>query len=168
MKEVLVSICVTAIMTAVYRALSPTDKFGAQIKLVISCFFAVTVISAVSGIIPFWDISDILNADTSYNDYSVQLGKLTAEETANSLRRTLTEELAKEGITPEKIYIDVNISDKGSISISEITLVFEQAEYELLAQRAVVLAQRLVGTKTKVTAETPARSAPQKKEREEQ
>ncbi|MBQ9484445.1 MAG: hypothetical protein IJU82_09655 [Ruminiclostridium sp.] len=165
MKELLISICVTAVMTGVYKALVPSDKMSSQVKLLVSCFFMVSVINAVSGAVPFWDISDILDADTSYNDYSVQLEKLTAEETANELRKRISEKLAEENISPEKIYIDVNISDSGSISISEIKLVFIRKEYELHGQRAVVLVRSVTGTKVKVTAEPDSRT---EKEREGQ
>ena len=165
MKELLVSICVTAVMTGVYKALVPSDKFSAQIKLLVSCFFIVSVINAVSGTVPFWDISDILEADTSYNDYSVQLEKLTAKETADVLRRRISEKLAEENIVPEKIYVDVNISESGSISISEIKLVFIRKEYELHGRRAVVLAKNVTGTGIKVTAEPDSRT---EKEREGQ
>lgn len=165
MKEILISICVTAVMTGVYKALVPSDKMSSQVKLLVSCFFMVSVINAVSGAVPFWDISDILDADTSYNDYSVQLEKLTAEETANELRKRISEKLAEENISPEKIYIDVNISDSGSISISEIKLVFIRKEYELHGQRAVVLVRSVTGTKVKVTAEPDSRT---EKEREGQ
>ena len=109
MKEILLSVCVTAIMTAVYKALAPSDRFASQIKLLVACFFVVSVIGAVSGASGLIDITDIINADTSYNDYTVQLEKLTAEETANNLRKVIAEELAKAGISPEKIYVDVNI-----------------------------------------------------------
>lgn len=152
-------------MTGVYKALVPSDKMSSQVKLLVSCFFMVSVINAVSGAVPFWDISDILDADTSYNDYSVQLEKLTAEETANELRKRISEKLAEENISPEKIYIDVNISDSGSISISEIKLVFIRKEYELHGQRAVVLVKSVTGTKVKVTAEPDSRT---EKEREGQ
>ncbi len=168
MKEVLLSVCVTAILTAVYKTLAPTDKFGAQIKLLTACFFTVSVIGAVDGAVALFDLSDIMNADTSYNDYSVQFTKMTADETANELRRAISEKLAAEGITPENIYIDVNISDKGSISISEIKLVFGKGDYAVYSERAVVLARRLVGTGIKITAETDSRSKFTAKEREEQ
>ncbi len=158
MKNVLFSICAAAIMTAIYRLIAPTDRFGAQIKLLVSCFVIVTVISAVSGEIPAWDISDILSADTSYNDYAVQLDNAVTEETARKLRDRISEVLAEEEIFPEKIYIDINISDKGRISINEIKLVFGIKEYEEKAERAVVLVQQEVGTRIKVTAEIASRA----------
>ncbi|MBO6229977.1 MAG: hypothetical protein J6O50_05370 [Ruminiclostridium sp.] len=165
MKELLLSVCVTALMTSVYKALVPADRFSAQIKLLVACFFAVSVINALSGVLPFGDISDILSADTSYTDYSVQLRQLTSEEVAGEMRKLISEKLAEENIVPEKIYIGVNISDSGSISISEIRLVFIREDHEQYADRAVVLVKRLVGTKIKVTAETDPRT---KKEREVQ
>lgn len=155
-------------MTAVYRSLAPTERFGSQIKLLVSCFFAVTVINAVSGAVGLTDITDILHSDTSYNDYSVQLDKLTAEETAANMKRIIKDELAKEGIVPEKIYADVNISDNGGISISEIRLVFGVKEYSLYADRAVALTRRLTGAKITVTAGTKTGAVRDKKEREDQ
>ena len=165
MKEMLVSICAAAILTAVYKAFAPMDRFGAQLKLLVACFFAVSVIGAVSGTSAVADIAEIAATDTSYNDYSVQFGQLTAEETANNLRAAVSAQLAEEGIVPEKIYVDVNIPDSGSISISEIKLVFGQTDYALYAQRAVVLTRKITGTKIKVTAELTPQS---KKEREAQ
>ena len=165
MNSVIFSICAAAIITAVYKALAPADKYPGQIKLLISCFFVVSVISAVSGMGGFTDLSDILGTDTSYNDYSVQIRAMTEEETAGRLRTLIYEKLAEENIVPEKIYIDVNISDKGSISISEIKLVFGIADYERNAQRAVALVRRITGTGIKVTAELTPQA---KKEREDQ
>ena len=166
MKEMLFSICAAAVITAVYKALIPSDRFSAQIKLLTACFFAVTVINAVGGLVPAWDFSDILAADTSYNDYTVQVFGIAEEKTADALRKVMYEKLAEEGIVPEKIYADMNISSGGTISISEIKLVFGSVnEYEANAQRAVMITNRLVGTETAVTAELTPQA---KKEREDQ
>lgn len=165
-RQMLFSICAAAVITAVYKALIPTDRFSAQIKLLISCFFAVTVINAVSGLNDAWDFSDILGADTSYNDYTVQVFGLAEEKTADALRDAIFEKLAEEGIVPEKIYIDVNISDNGSISISDIKLVFGSvSDYSENAERAVMLTKRLTGAGIGVTAELTPQA---KKEREDE
>ncbi|MBQ3843120.1 MAG: hypothetical protein II820_10570 [Ruminiclostridium sp.] len=166
MKEMLFSICAAAVITAVYKALIPSDRFSAQVKLLVSCFFAVIVINALSGLNTAWDISDILEADLSYNDYTVQVFGLAEEKTADALRTAIYKKLAEEGAAPEKIYIDVNISDSGTISISEIKLVFGSvSDYDANAQRAVTITRRIAGYGTAVTAEL----APQaKKEREDQ
>ncbi|MBP5603979.1 MAG: hypothetical protein J6X60_00315 [Ruminiclostridium sp.] len=76
-----------------------------------------------------------------------------AEETAKRLKERISDKLAEEKISPEKIYIDINIPDGRSISINEIKLVFGQNDYEIKSERAIVLTKQLVGTKIKVTAE---------------
>lgn len=159
MREALISICAAAIITAIYKALIPSDKFISQIKLLTACFFILSAVSAVSGLNDAWDISDIIVPDGSYNDYSVQIGTAVSEETVNILRRNIYEKLAEENIFPEKIYIDINISDNSRISINEIKLVFDENDYNLYAERAVVLIRKLAGTTIKVTAEKTPQTA---------
>ncbi len=159
MKEMVVSVCAAAIITAIYKAIAPTEKFGAQIKLLTACFFLLSAVSAVSGLNSAWDLSDIIIPDGSYNDYSVQFGEQVSGETAAVLRREIAEMLAGENIFPEKIYTDTHISDNGSISINEIKLVFDKEDYALQAEYACVLVRRLVGTSIKVTAEITPQTA---------
>ena len=153
MNEVLFSICAASMLTAIYRYFAPSDKFGAQIKLLLACFFVLTVIGAVTGAYGGAELPDIANADGSYNDYTVQIRSMTARETAENLRKAIRERLAEKGIVPEKIYIDVNISDTGCISISEVRLVFTADDHEAYAEKAVVLVRAMTGTETAVTAE---------------
>lgn len=153
MREAIISICAAAIITAVYKALAPTNKFGAQIKLLTVCFFILSAVNAVTGLNEAWDMSGIV-PDSSYHDYSVQFGERVTEETAAVLRRDIAARLAEENIFPEKIYIDTHISDNGSISINEIKLVFSAKDTGDTAERAVDAVKRLVGTSIKVTAET--------------
>ncbi len=153
MNEVLFSVCAASMLTAIYRYFAPTDKFAAQVKLLLACFFVLTVIGAVSGAYDRLDLPDIAQADGAYNDYTVQIKSMTARETAENLRKTIRERLAEKDIRPEKIYIDVNISDTDCISISEVRLVFTADEYDANAKRAVVLVRRMTGTDVAVTAE---------------
>lgn len=159
MKEVLLSICAASVITAIYKAIAPVGKFGTQIRLLTVCFFILTAVNAVSGLNDAWDLSDITVPDGSYNDYSVQVTQTVASETASVLRRTISEALAEENIFPEKIYIDVNIPDEDRISINEIRLVFDRKEYDLYADRAIVLVRRLTGTAINVTAELSPQTA---------
>ncbi len=164
MSEVLFSICAASIMTAIYRYLAPTDKFGSQIKLLLACFFVLTITGVVGRAFGGWELPKLAEADGSYADYSVRVRQLTAEETAKELRSTIRARLTENGMAPEKIYIDVNISDTGSISISEIRLVFDDNGYAQYAERAVGLVRRMTGTKTKVTAEAVHRSPTKERE----
>lgn len=160
MKNVLFSICVTAIITAVYKMIAPTEKFSSQIKLLISCFFVLSVINAVNGTGLTGDIFRVPEPDALYNDYSVQINRMTADETAKNMKRIISGKLAAENIFPEKIYVDVNIPDSGSISITEIKLVFGREDYELYAQRAVRLTRQCTGAAVKVMAELTTAGIP--------
>ena len=53
-------------------------------------------------------------------------------------------ELDKNGIKPEKIYVDVNISENNCISISKIKLVFVDV-HTFEAERAVSIAEEMCG-----------------------
>ena len=159
MKEVLLSVCAAAIITAIYKAIAPAEKFGAQIKLLTACFFILTAVNAVSGLNDAWDFSDITVPDGSCNDYSVQVTQTVEAETAAVLKRSISDALAEKNIFPEKIYIDVNISDEDRISINEIRLVFDRNDYYIYADRAAALVRRLTGTTIKVTAEISSQTA---------
>ena len=117
MTKILLDVSVAAIITAILKIMIPGDKYRDQIKLLISCFFIVTIINSLTNNINVVEINNIFETKSSYNDYSKILEEQTADETANALRKKLITELEKENIKPEKIYIDVNISEKYGISI---------------------------------------------------
>ena len=60
--------------------------------------------------------------------------------------------MEKEHIKPDKIYIDINISDKSSISISKIRLVFPDTDTPE-AERAVEIAEIITGNEISIELE---------------
>lgn len=152
MRSVLFQVCAAAMITAVLKALLPSEKAGKQIKILISCYFIVVIITAFRSQPLFEDIFSGFGIDTEYYDYSVSLERHTANETALILRQRLGEKLNEEGIYPEKIYVDVNITDSSSISISEIRLVLKKSNEEI-KEKAVRIVRSHVGTQTKITIE---------------
>ncbi len=152
MNEILLNICLTAVMTTVFKALIPDDRKGKHIKLLLSCFFIVVVFNSVKGNIHINSLSDLPEINTSYNNYSVEFSKQTAEEAANELRERIKEVLYNEGFIPEKIYIDINISENSSISFNEIRLVFDDISAES-AERAVSITKKTVENEIKVSLE---------------
>lgn len=144
MTKILLDVSVAAIITAILKIMVPGDKYRDQIKLLISCFFIVTTINSLTNNINIVEINNIFETKSSYNDYSKILEEQTADETANVLRKKLITELEKENIKPEKIYIDVNISEKYGISISKIKLVFEDTN-TFAAERAVDITEKYTG-----------------------
>lgn len=139
-------------ITAILKALLPSEKAGKQIKILISCYFIVVIITAFRSQPVFEDIFSGFGIETEYYDYSVSLERHTADETALILRQRLGEKLNEKGIYPEKIYIDVNITDSSSISISEIRLVLKKSNEET-KEKAVRTVRSYVGTQTKITIE---------------
>lgn len=152
MGEILINISAAAIITAVFKLLAPEESGGRQIKLLLSCFFIAAVMGSIEKNAPLIDFEGILTTDTSYNDYSCILERQTADEAANALRERIKTELKKENIEPEKIYIDINISEHSSISFNEIRLVFNDASSEA-AERAVIITEKCVGNEIKVSIE---------------
>ena len=156
MREALLNICTAAVVCGIFRMLVPDKGTGSQVKLLISCFFIIAAANALSGIVGGDLLADIDlggEYENGYVDFSRETQEMTAEETALRLKRIISEKLAEKNIYPEKIYIDINITDGESISISEVKLVFDRASYELYAERAVLEAGKCVGRDTRVSAE---------------
>lgn len=152
MRSILFQICAAAMITAVLKALLPSEKCSKQIKILISCYFIVVIVTAFRSQPLFEGIFSGFGVDTKYYDYSVSLERHTADETALILRQRLGEKLNEQEIYPEKIYIDVNIADSSSISISEIRLVLKNSNEEI-KEKAVRIVRSYVGTQTKITIE---------------
>ncbi len=152
MREILFQVCAAAVLTAVVKALVPSERYEKQFRLLISCFFIAVVLKAFGSFSSLPALTEIFDSEIPYNDYSVQVSEQTAEEIAGQLRTRLREELEKKNIFPEKIYVGVNILNENNISISEIRLVFKNAA-EDEKQRAVSAVKKLVGNQAEVTAE---------------
>lgn len=146
-------ISAAAVLTAVVKALVPSEQYEKQFKILISCFFIAVAANALSSLGPLSDIFDVIGTDAAYNDYTVQVKEQTAGEIASALRTRISDELRKKNIFPEKIYIDVNILGETNISISEVRLVFKKGTSEEEMQRAVSVTRDLTGNEIKVFSE---------------
>lgn len=152
MQEMLFRVSAAAVLTAVIKALIPSERYEKQFRILLSCFFIAAAVGAFREGFSVSGISDALTAESGYHDYTVQVTRQTADEIAVKLRDGIREALGQENIFPEKIYVDVNISSETNISISEIRLVFQKA-CEEERQRAVRITKGLVGLQTAVIAE---------------
>lgn len=152
MNEILIEISVAAIITAIFKILVPGDTHKEQMKLIISCFFIITAINIFTENTDISEIKDIFRTDITYNDYSVDFERQIAEKTADNLRSKLLAEMEKEQIKPDKIYIDINISDNSSISISKIRLVFPDIKSSE-AERAVEITEKCTGNEITIELE---------------
>lgn len=154
MREILFGISVCAIITAVFKLLVPENHSGKQVRILLSCFFIITVMDIFDSRSLSDEFLDIFTADTSYEDFSTDYEYQVAREAAISLSKRIEAELLKEKIKPEKIYVDVNISENSSISFNEIRLVFGEGAEET-AERAVEIAKKYVGDEIEVNLEEP-------------
>ncbi len=152
MNEILIEISVAAIITAIFKILVPGDTHKEQMKLIISCFFIITAINIFTENTDISEIKDIFRTDITYNDYSVDFERQIAEKTADNLRSKLLAEMEKEQIKPDKIYIDINISDNSSISISKIRLVFPDIKSSE-TERAVEITEKCTGNEITIELE---------------
>ena len=155
MREAILNICTAAVICGIFRMLVPEKGMSSQIKLLISCFFIISAANAVSGLLG-GDLTGYLLTEpeeTGFLDLTRETQRMTAEETALRLKAAISEKLAEKNIYPEKIYIDVNITDGKSISISEVKLVFDRNSYGLYAADAVRETKKCVGSGTAVSAE---------------
>lgn len=152
MNEILLNICITAVLVSVFKTLIPDERKAKPIRLLLSCFFIIVVFNSVKGNMHLDLLGDLPEINTDYNDYSVEFSRQTAEEAANELREKIRETLCNEGIVPEKIYIDINISENSSISFNEIRLVFDDISAES-AERAVSITRKIVENEIEVSLE---------------
>ena len=152
MNDILFSISITAILTGIIKALIPSEKYEKNIRILISLFFIIVVGGLFSKGFDFSFITEIDSINSGYNDYTSVIYDMTAEETAKNLNKGIKNLLNEKEIYPEKIYIDTNISDNGSISIIEVRLIFGNTE-RIDKEEAVRLVKSLVGYKTEVNVE---------------
>ena len=139
--DFLITVCMAAIASAVFRILVPEGKLTKQISLLISCVFLLAGVSAISGAELDMDALNAVSDEVLISDTDI------ARDVNRELQRRICGEmsdriyglLAESGICPEEIHVNVNISGLYSISITQVKLVFDEGEAQTAAK-----AQRLV------------------------
>lgn len=152
MTEILMNICIAAVITVVFKMILPDERNNHQIKLLLSCFFIIVIFNNIRGNADSFSLDSFSTINTEYNDYSASAYQQTVEEVEYQLKKRISERLLAENIIPENIYIDINISEDSSISFNEIRLVFNDISSES-AERAVVITQECVDNEIKVSLE---------------
>ncbi|MCL1881623.1 MAG: hypothetical protein FWF76_05540 [Oscillospiraceae bacterium] len=167
MREILLNICLIAVALCLFKMLLPENSMKKQTNFLIALFFLSSMLFFfTSGRIDFVygiDFSDFVQKEFPYIDFeeeltSAQLRAIKREVITQS-NEYLTELLAEHEIFPEEIRVNVfietnenktteasTISDKYSISISEVRLVFsnEEQHFDQLRE-AINIIQKEVG-----------------------
>jgi len=164
MREILLNICLTAIALCLFKMLIPENVMKKQANFLIACFFfASLMFFFTSGRINFAYGADFGGETIPYINFDEGYTEAKREAIATEMRARLNAVLVKENIYPMEIFtivsISDNISDKYSISINEIRLVFrskgdeeDDEEIEIL-KKAVQIVQKEVGKDITITGE---------------
>ncbi len=122
--DFLLTVCMAAIASALFRILVPENKFTKQISLLIACVFILTGINAVSG--AELDLSPDnfdISVSSDYISFSGEVNKSLQKKICSDMSDKLYALLHENDICPEQIHIGVNISGLYSISITQVKLV---------------------------------------------
>lgn len=145
-KSVLLGVCLLAIATGILKMLIPENKFKAQISFLISCIFAISLLSGFDNISFFtaFDFDELESVEII--DFSDKLSEEARKEAAKAVRIKTEELLSDNDFTYEKVYVIAHINGAFSISISEIEIVFSISESENRIEQAIELVSREVGS----------------------
>ena len=137
--EFLTTVCMAAIVSALFRLLVPENRFSKQISLLIACVFLLAAINAVTGAeLSLDEGSYELSGSTDYIGFSGDVNKALQKKICTDMKNKVSAILNENGIYPEQIHINVNISGLYSISITQVKLVFAEGEQQQ-ADRALQL-----------------------------
>jgi len=168
MREALLNICLTAIGLCLFKMLLPENAMKKQAEFLICCFFLTSLLFFFSaGRVNLANGADFDLVEIEYSDFEHEYLLVKRQAVAVEMRQRLNVILNAEKIYPQEIFTIVNISDKYSISINEIRLVFAkqeltdsdddsddvgEEELEML-KKAIHIVQKEVGADISVTGE---------------
>lgn len=122
--DFLLTVCMAAIASALFRILVPENKFTKQISLLIACVFILTGVNAVSGAeLDLSADSFDMSVSSEYISFSGEVNKSLQKKICSDMSDKLYALMHENDIYPEQIHIGVNISGLYSISITQVKLV---------------------------------------------
>ena len=139
--DFLLTVCMAAIASALFRILVPENKFTKQISLLIACVFILAGVNAVSG--AELDLSPEnydISVSNDYISFSGEVNKSLQKKICSDMSDKLYAIMHENEIYPEQIHIGVNISGLYSISITQVKLVLGEHDRSN-ADRALSLLQ---------------------------
>lgn len=130
-KEIGISICVTAVAAAIFQGLMPKSGLEKTARFVLSVFF----ISCL--VVPFthFDFSSLQDSLTAFQTDNGRMGENTLQDTVNQKLSKLTEQsvsqtmrstLRKNEIEPGEIEVVTTIGEDNSIIINKVIVSVKQ------------------------------------------
>lgn len=142
----LATVCVAAIVMAIFRVIVPENKFKKQISFLIAGVFLLTGISAVSGMeFDFSLENDALLESEKYVQFSGDVNENLRKKICDDMSDKIYKLLNEREIYPKEVHIIVNISGLYSISIRQVRLVFDAGEEVAATAAAELLSLELTG-----------------------
>ncbi len=140
------TVCIAAIIIAIFRIIIPENKFKKQISFLVAGVFLVTGISAAAG--AEFDLgaenTDLLESE-KFVQFSGEVNEDLRKKICDEMSEKIYEILNSHEIYPKEVHIIVNISGLYSISIRQVKLVFGAEERAAAEAAAELLSRELTG-----------------------
>lgn len=139
-REIGISICVTAVAAAIFQGLMPKSGLEKTARFILSIFFISCLVVPFTHL-DFSSFQDSLTAfqinDDSLNNTTVQgiVNQKLSELTKRSISETMRTTLQKNGINPIEIEVETTITEDNSIIINRVIVLIkpeDQATARLL------------------------------------
>lgn len=142
--QFLSTVCMAAIASALFRLLVPENRFAKQISLLVAALFLLAGINAVkSADFSFDKTQYSYEADADYIGFSGDINRELQKKICSEMSDKLYSMLNSAGIYPDEIHVIVNISGLYSISITQVKLVFSEAQRSAAKAAEELLSQEL-------------------------
>ncbi|MBE6879567.1 MAG: hypothetical protein E7490_01855 [Ruminococcaceae bacterium] len=145
-KSVLLGICLLTVATGILKILIPETKFKTQISFLVSCIFAISLISSFDEVSVFTSFDFTNLQKTEVIDFSEKLSEQVRVESAKAVRLKVEELLKNNDFSFQKVYVFAHINGAFCISITEIEILFSDTETEDRVKKAIELVSREVGS----------------------
>ncbi len=145
-KSVLLGICLLTVATGILKILIPETKFKTQISFLVSCIFAISLISSFDEVSVFTSFDFTNLQKTEVIDFSEKLSEQVRVESAKAVRLKVEELLKNNDFSFQKVYVIAHINGAFCISITEIEILFSDTETEDRVKKAIELVSREVGS----------------------
>lgn len=134
--------CFLGIIITIFNSLYPSEKFGKQIKIIFSVIFILSLVKPIAlGGFTLPALSETVSASSDYyeslNDGAYDYFIASVESSINA---ALEDKLHEINIYPEEIETSINISDNGSISISEVKITLKDITESFSAKKCIAAA----------------------------
>lgn len=140
------TVCVAAIVVAIFRVIVPENKFKKQISFLIAGVFLLTGISALAGAeFDFGEENAALFESEKFVQFSGNVNENLRKQICDEMSEKIYSLLNNHEIYPKEVHIIVNISGLYSISIRQVKLVFGAGEQAAAEAAAGILSRELTG-----------------------